>query len=381
MVTQAIPYSEDIDPQLSCLYVQDKAMVDWILEMRIRGQSLRAQHGWVSRFFGQQHDLYESPEGGNPQRQTLPLPLVSVTQSAITPDPARNQNVRITHMGFDKSRIESKIRLDTKISTSDLYHGNGTTTVFEHGVLTGAPITPSTVTMTFIIGGITYTETSNDDGIFSNTNGQLISATVTHGGGYVTLDFDTAPDNNTHITFTYIPVSVLTQFYGFQWPMPINIEYQIDLWAKTGQDLQMMRSAILSRFEHHPSETFIQTNFPFYGNKMIPLEFVSDSDVSDLESDEKERTLRRSMLMVMKGWLLKRPTVSKTATGGFHVVFFEGLPEDNGMDWYLDESHVNLNSTGTAITSVTENPSIVPPNKTLMWVSFNQGIITDVGGV
>jgi hypothetical protein len=204
---------------------------------------------------------------------------------------------------------------------------------------------------------------------------------VEYDTGHVALTFDAgqAPANNTSIRVTYFPTASWEKFYAFQWPTPIDLEYQVDLWAKTGQDLQMMRTAILSRFEHHPKETFLQTQFPFYGRKLLPLEWISDNDTSDLESDEKERTLRRTMIFTLHGWILKKPVIKKTIQN-LHVVFIDGLPEEAGYDWYLDNSHYNMSGDGSQILQIYENPSITPPNKVLLWISFDSGVLTDVGG-
>lgn len=358
-------------------------MVNWLLEMKIRGQSVKVTHGWVSRFFGQQHELWptagdDAKTGKNRQRQALPLPLMSVSQTTITPAPDRNVNAIVSQMGFNLPRSESKIWAGPTQSKKNLYAGNGTTKSFSGVALTDPPIQSGSIEIEFVIGGTTYTETDDGNGVLTNNNGKLISSSIAYDTGYVTILFDVAPDNNTLVKATYYPTKSWNQLWTFQWPMAIDIEYQIDLWAKTGQDLQQMRTAIYSRFEHHPKETFLQADFPFYGSKLLPLEFIADHDVSDLESDEKERVLRRSFMMVMHGWILKKPTLKRTIRN-LHVVFLDGLPDESGMGWYLDDSHYNLQADGTELLSVEENPSITPPNKTLLWISFNDGILVHTG--
>jgi hypothetical protein len=384
LVTQQTPFSGDVDPQLTCLRVQDQAMVDWLLEMKIRGQSVKVTNGWISRFFSQQHQLWETPENPtsdkNKQRQTLPLPLMCVTQTNIAPAPDRNVNCQVTQMGFNKSQSEGKIWAGSTAKVNNLYACNGTLVTFTGSTLPNPPVQPGSISVEFTIGSTTYTETDSS-GTLTNTNGKLVYSLVEYDTGHVALTFDAgqAPANNTSIRVTYFPTASWEKFYAFQWPTPIDLEYQVDLWAKTGQDLQMMRTAILSRFEHHPKETFLQAQFPFYGRKLLPLEWISDNDTSDLESDEKERTLRRTMIFTLHGWILKKPVIKKTIQN-LHVVFIDGLPEEAGYDWYLDNSHYNMSGDGSQILQIYENPSITPPNKVLLWISFDSGVLTDVGG-
>jgi hypothetical protein len=142
--------------------------------------------------------------------------------------------------------------------------------------------------------------------------------------------------------------------------------------------MEMMRTAFFSRFDNFPTETFLKAEFPFYGEKLLPLIFERDDDSSELGTQERERILRRSLMFTLKGWIFKKPIVKKTI-GTANVVFIDGLPDERGMDWYCNMDHYTFSSDGS-ISSVTENPSITPPNKVLLWMSLADLELHSVGG-
>jgi hypothetical protein len=382
---QAIPWTPEVDPSTTAMRVMDKTMVDWLLNMEIRNQPLRATHGWISRFYGQQHQMWEGhdePEGDkNKQRQTLPLPLLSVMQTTTEMDPDRWVNSFVTQMGYNKPFNEAKLWDGNNATVQESpYNGDGSAVTFTGQVLSSLPVTAGTLELRFTIGGTEYTEYDNDTGGFSNTQGFLTTATIDYNDGALELVFATGypPDASTTIDVGYYPLSNWNQFYGFRWPTPININYQIDIYSKTAQDMQRIRSAILSRFDYFPGETYLKADFPFYGTKLLPLNFKSDEDTAELGTQERERILRRSMYFTLKGWIFKRPVLTKTINKA-HVVFIDGDPDESGMDWYCNMDHYTFSSDGSRILSIDENPSITPPNKVLLWLSMEDLALNEVG--
>lgn len=288
---QGTPYYTDVgseSPSITSFRAQESALLNWLLEMKIRGQQIRATHAWHSRYFAQQSELWKNTsvdKGGNPNRQALPYPLMALVRQGVSPDPTR----KTPH------------------------------TMWTFGA--GAP---------------------------SQTNRQYLN-----------------PER--------------TKMAEFPWPSPVNISYTIDMIAKTGDDMLRMETALLERFEFHPSEVFIMADIPVYGRKLIPLEFSEITDNSDLESDTKERTLRRSAQITMKAWIFKTPQEKYAILNG-HVVIINADPEGPDGDWYEDISHYTFSDGYRTLDSVTENPATTPPDRVLLWVSFADGELSAIGG-
>lgn len=173
-----------------------------------------------------------------------------------------------------------------------------------------------------------------------------------------------------------------TMVFHCPFPLPIDLSYQVDLWAKTNQDLRYLKTAILARFSLHPMETWLTAEFPNYGDKQLFIEFADGSDTSELETGEEERQLRFTFSVILKGWIFKMPVVRKTIRNA-HVAVIDGPVEDEDdfYDWYLDADNFNFNADYTELTSVDESPAHTPPDRVLLTLSFEDQQLSDVGGM
>jgi len=137
------------------------------------------------------------------------------------------------------------------------------------------------------------------------------------------------------------------------WPLPVDITYQIELWTKEQQDMRYLRTALLMQWSTHPTETYLRVVFPApYGEKLIPLQFERDDNISDLEPGEQERRLRHAFTVTMKGWLFKVPILQKTIKNA-HVVFLHGS-YDELVDWYCNIDNYNFNADYSVLESIDE---------------------------
>lgn len=169
------------------------------------------------------------------------------------------------------------------------------------------------------------------------------------------------------------------EIYLLPWPLAFNMMYQIDFITKTGQDMALLRSAFLARFES-VNETYLQADFPGIGKQLLRVSLDAVTDTSDLEpSNEMERTLRSTIDIVVHGWIFRVPVRKKTIKN-IHVVVIDAsgddpvtdCPLDDGsefLSWYNDPDNYVFNADGSALLSVAESPTFAPPDRVLFWVS------------
>lgn len=169
------------------------------------------------------------------------------------------------------------------------------------------------------------------------------------------------------------------EVYLMPWPLAFNLEYQIDILTKIQQDMVLLRSSLLARFES-VDETYLYADFPGYGRQMIRVSLSGIADTSDLEpANEVERTLRSTVSITVHGWIFRVPVRKKTIKN-IHVVLIDASGEDTTADDTLDDgsdflAHYNdpdqyvFNVDGSVLLSVTESPVFAPPDRVLFWVS------------
>lgn len=168
--------------------------------------------------------------------------------------------------------------------------------------------------------------------------------------------------------------------YLMPWPLAFDLTYQIDILTKTQGDMVSLRSALLARFDA-VDETYLSASFPGYGKQMIRVTLERIDDTSDLETTEKDRTLRSTVTLTVHGWIFRVPVRKKTIKN-VHVVIIDAGGEDptglstledgsEFLDWYNDPDNYVFNADGTQLISVAESPDFSPPNRVLFWQSFN----------
>jgi hypothetical protein len=161
-----------------------------------------------------------------------------------------------------------------------------------------------------------------------------------------------------------------TEVLEAPWPTPWGINYQVDIWTKTKQDQRVLTTLLYSRFGAHPTETWIVTEFPWYGRKQLYLTLESAQDTSDLEPGEDERQMRFTFTFVLHGWLFRLPHRKKTLQGAT-VTLIDSDPNDaQTVPWWLNSAHYTFDSNGVLL-SVAENPAQTPPDRVLLFLNFD----------
>jgi hypothetical protein len=346
---------------VTCLRLQDEAMINWLKGIRLRGQAAHIVTGWNSRAFSQAHQLID----GKPTKQSMPLPLVSLTQTTVTPDMSRWVYTPTTYAGG------SPLYTTSDINGSDaVYSCHSGLRKFSGASVAAKPIIKGSMRLTFTIGGITYTEWDDGKCSFTNDNNQIYGSTIRYSTGSIDICFNTAPDEGTVINCSYTAAN-RTATAKAPFPMPITIGYQVDIWSKTQQDTRFLREGVLTRFEVSPISTWVTVNLPFYGEKLVFIDLVHDVDNSDLESGEGERELRHTITLDMHGWIFKEPEVVKTIMNK-HIVAIDANPteEEEAVSWFSDNSHYSFNSDFSQILSVDQD-GYTPPDRVLFAISWD----------
>jgi len=93
-----------------------------------------------------------------------------------------------------------------------------------------------------------------------------------------------------------------TKYYGMKRPLPINLSYQVDLWARDLFDLDDLANQMLLRLEADYFYLTVEHPFPM-GEKIVYTKFEGVVDKSDLEPAEQQRVLRKSFTFTVHGWL------------------------------------------------------------------------------
>lgn len=111
--------------------------------------------------------------------------------------------------------------------TENIGTGDGATTSYSY-TTKNIPVSPTSVSITYAIGGVLYTATDDGQGNISGTN---LTGTVDYNAGVVNLTFSTAPDSGTAIDIKYSISDVLNVVADF-------IEFRQErLWLAKGDSL------------------------------------------------------------------------------------------------------------------------------------------------
>lgn len=95
--------------------------------------------------------------------------------------------------------------------------------------------------------------------------------------------------------------------YNARFPLPYDITYQIEFWAKNRETLNALELWMACQFVNG-FETFITIDFtevwPSWKTKKIPFENEGIQDNSDLEPQGEHRVLRFTQQLTAKSWIL-----------------------------------------------------------------------------
>jgi len=381
-VPQDTPYYGDVTPETS-LRLVDQALTDWLSSLTFRTQKPSVTNVWQSRQFAQNHEMKD----GQPVKQAKVWPVISMSMTGIVPALDRRVVANISHLG----------NIETQVPSEVIGSGNGTDTEFTGrlariGIKRGSLVITAR-RQTGVGPPPTYaTMTATDFG-----DGTLVGSV---GSGLNSINYDTSkyyvkftnpPGNGTEIVASYVSKdskmyanNTGTELYVLPFPLPFDLTYQIDIWTKTQQDMQLLRTALLCRFPF-TDETFLDLEVPGYGTQLLRVNLTRLDDNTDLEPGEGDRELRNTVSITAHAWIY-RVALKKKTIQSINVVLIdagsavENLYDDSPfLDWYCDISHYTFSGNPPVLASVQESPTLAPPNRAIAWMSWVDGTLTNVG--
>jgi hypothetical protein len=253
--------------------------------------------------------------------------------------------------------------------------GVGAVSAYE-GYIDLKPIVPGTV----VITAGSQVLTDNGAGTLIGSVGTLLNS-IDYATGRYSLSFASNVPTGTDIRAAYHAMdskiyanSERTELFILPFPLPYDLSYQIDLWTKTQQDMQALRTSLLCRFPF-TDETYLTLPVPGYGSQLLRLTLNRIDDVTDLEPGEGDRELRNTVSLTAHAWIYRVALKRKTIRAANAVLIDAGsdpanLRDGSGfLDWYCDIDHYHFSPTGT-LTSVDESSVYTPPDRVISWVSW-----------
>jgi hypothetical protein len=381
---QSTPYFGDVTPETS-LRLVDQALTDWLASMTFRAQRPMVTNVWQSRQFAQNHEMKD----GQPVKQAKVWPVVSLSMTGITPALDRRVVANIACLGPTGS-------LETRHEET-LATGDGVVTAYS-GRLGRLGIAPRSLTITArrqtgVGPPPTYaamTLTDDGEGALTGSTGAELNS-VNYDTSKFYASFSNAPGAGTDIIATYTSHETRmfsnqegSELYILPFPLPFDLTYQIDIWSKTQQDMQLLRTALLCRFPF-TDETFLCLDVPGYGQQLLSLRLTRIDDTTDLEPGEADRELRNTVSITAHAWIYRIALKMKTIQS-INVVYIDAgsdavnlYDESPFLDWYCDISHYTFSGNPPVLTSVTESSTLAPPNRVLAWMSWVDGTLAGVG--
>jgi hypothetical protein len=94
--------------------------------------------------------------------------------------------------------------------------------------------------------------------------------------------------------------------YDARWPLPWDMSYQIDFWAKTRETLNQFVSMVQADSTPQGLVSVDMTSIdPGWGTKLVSFDLDEITDNSVLEADsEQPRSLRVTITLTLHGWLV-----------------------------------------------------------------------------
>jgi hypothetical protein len=87
-----------------------------------------------------------------------------------------------------------------------------------------------------------------------------------------------------------------------RWPLPVNIQYQVDFWSRNLRHHDSFRVQLYRLFYHGVHYLSVPFNSPF-GERIIGTFLESLVDNSNIEPGEDQRDLRWAATITVKGWI------------------------------------------------------------------------------
>lgn len=369
------------DPQFSPIYGDalpetslrkvDEAVVNWLSHLTFRSQRPKVITVWQARQFAATQEI----DPDVPNKSAFPLPVVTVAMTSITPAIDRRVVGNIYRLGPETG---------VDVTSLGLAVGDALTASWE-GFLGYHKIVPGSVTIT------DGTQTMSDDALGGFTGDTTARSEINYETGRFLIEFpaNSADGATVSATFKAYDSKIFVgntreEVYVLPYPIAFDLSYQVDIWTKTQQDMQMIRSSLLSRFGY-TDEAFICVDFGPYGEKAIPLVLSRIDDTTDLEPGERHRELRNTVSFTAKAWLFQIPIRTKVIRSA-NVALIDASSDpvnlSDGspfMDWYCDIDHYTFSGSPPVITSVQESPDFTPPDRAIAFYGWVDGVLTQTG--
>jgi hypothetical protein len=94
-----------------------------------------------------------------------------------------------------------------------------------------------------------------------------------------------------------------TRFYSMPWPVPMNLTYQLTMWADQIQDINYLLVQFVGLFDNGKL-IYLTVPHPFpLEQRIVATELAEIAKVPMVGEPEAERLVRRTMTFVVYGWV------------------------------------------------------------------------------
>jgi hypothetical protein len=98
---------------------------------------------------------------------------------------------------------------------------------------------------------------------------------------------------------------VAKKYYGTAWPIPMDLTYQVSLWAKEVEDLNDLLVQWMLMFDHTPRK-YLTVEHPFpVGSLIVPVTVTEIYTAPAFPEVEKQRVVRRVITVLVEGWIAR----------------------------------------------------------------------------
>ncbi len=168
-----------------------------------------------------------------------------------------------------------------------------------------------------------------------------------------------------------------------KYPAPSNITYQIDLWTRYVKEMNSWERFVLEEFAPSYIYLSIRPN-DVWGDKTFFVYLEGDvDDNSDLEPDERERQVRKTITLEAQGWMFDDKFVSTKIVKAFETVIIDAESNEE-----LDRSNLppievyaaNVNGTDLTFAKTLDRPPVLRHGMVISAVFSGKTIVTQEDG-
>jgi hypothetical protein len=131
-------------------------------------------------------------------------------------------------------------------------------------------------------------------------------------------EYDGSRDNAGQIRGMYVDQE-LRRGVNVDWPTPVNLPFQLDIWCETQKQARTLRDLIRDYFKFQVAYLTVDFSSPQWaedgdeiplnvsllGKRRVALKLTGWTDTSNLESDSGDKTVRSTLSMVMAAWMAR----------------------------------------------------------------------------